>query len=125
MSRAADELPDEVVVLSEWTNEKPSEINRRLHTATDWYSIKKKSTQSYGEALVKGYFGTRLLSDWKRILPMDVADIYYDRFLVNGQVIQRQPRYKKGDKVRIRLINGGASSYFWVQYAGGKMTIIY
>jgi FtsP/CotA-like multicopper oxidase with cupredoxin domain len=114
MSRAADELPDEVVLLSEWANEKPSEINRHLHTATDWYSIKKKSTQSYGEALVKGYFGTKLLSDWKRILPMDVADIYYDRFLINGQVSQTKSAYKKGDKVRIRLINSGSSSYFWV-----------
>ncbi len=117
-------LPEEVVVLSEWTNENPSEINRRLHTATDWYSIKKRSTQSYGEALVKGYFGTKLLSDWKRILPMDVADIYYDRFLINGQVTQKQNQYKKGDKVRIRLINSGSSAYFWVQYAGGKMTVI-
>jgi CopA family copper-resistance protein len=124
MSRAADKLPEEVVVLSEWTNENPNEINRRLHTATDWYSIKKRSTQSYGEALVKGYFGIKLLSDWKRILPMDVADIYYDRFLINGQVNQKKGGHKKGDKVRIRLINGGASSYFWVQYAGGKMTII-
>ena len=122
--RLEDKLPEQVVVLSEWTNENPSEINRRLHTATDWYSIKKRSTQSYGEALVKGYFGTKLLSDWKRILPMDVADIYYDRFLINGQVNQKQNQYKKGDKVRIRLINGGASSYFWVQYAGGKMTIV-
>jgi CopA family copper-resistance protein len=118
------ELPDEVVVLSEWANENPSQINRRLHTATDWYAIKKRSTQSYGEALIKGYFWTRLLSDWKRILPMDVADIYYDRFLVNGQVKQQKSTYKKGDKVRIRLINCGSSSYFWVQYAGGKMTII-
>ena len=124
MSRAADKLPDEVVVLSEFTNENPSEINRRLHTATDWYSIKKRSTQSYGEALLKGYFGTKLLSDWKRILPMDVADIYYDRFLINGQVSPKKSGYKKGDKVRIRLINSGSSAYFWVQYAGGKMTII-
>ena len=117
-------LPEEVVVLSEWTNANPSEINRSLHTATDWYAIKKGSTQSYGEAVVKGYFGTKLLSDWKRILPMDVADIYYDRFQINGQVSQTQTQYKKGDKVRIRLINGGASSYFWIQYAGGKMTVV-
>mgnify|MGYP001388880723 CR=1 FL=1 len=32
--------------------------------------------------------------------------------------------FKKGDKVRLRIANGGASSYFWLQYAGGKMTVV-
>jgi hypothetical protein len=55
---------------------------------------------------------------------MDVADIYYNRFLINGKPTQRETQYKKGDKVRLRIINAGASSYFWVQYAGGKMTVV-
>lgn len=124
LHRIEDDLPQEVVVLSEWTNTSPGEINRNLHTASDWFSIKKHSTQSYGEALIKGHLWTKLVSDWKRIMPMDVADIYYDQFFVNGEVTQQRPQYKKGDKVKIRLINAGASSYFWIQYAGGKMTII-
>jgi CopA family copper-resistance protein len=118
------DMPEHVVVLSEWTNENPAEINRSLHTATDWYAIKKGSTQNYGEALMKGHFGTKWVSEWKRQLPMDVADIYYNRFLINGQPTQKQTQYKKGDKVRLRIINAGASSYFWVQYAGGKMTVV-
>lgn len=122
--RTADKQPEHVVLLSEWSNENPVEINRRLHVASDWYAIKKGTTQNYGEALLKGHFGTKLVSEWKRMLPMDVSDIAYDRFLINGQTTQKQPQHKNGEKVRVRLINGGASSYFWVQYAGGKMTVI-
>ncbi len=122
--RTADKMPEHVVLLSEWINENPVETNRSLHAATDWYAIKKGTTQNYGEALVKGHFGTKIVNEWKRMLPMDVSDIAYDRYLINGQTTQKQPSHKNGEKVRVRLINGGASSYFWAQFAGGKMTVI-
>jgi len=122
--RAEDKLPSLVAVISEWTNENPVQINRSLHNATDWYAIKKGSTQDYGAALKKGYFTTKLKSEWKRMLSMDVSDIYYDRYLINGQTTQKQTQYKKGDKVRMRIINAGASTYFWLQYAGGKINVI-
>jgi len=122
--RTEHKMPEHVVLLSEWINEAPAETNRSLHAATDWYAIKKGTTQNYGEALVKGHFGTKLTNEWKRMLPMDVSDIAYDRYLINGQTTQKQPSHKNGEKVRVRLINGGASSYFWVQFAGGKMTVI-
>jgi FtsP/CotA-like multicopper oxidase with cupredoxin domain len=122
--RAEDKLPSIVAVLSEWTNENPVQINRSLHNATDWYAIKKGSTQDYGAAIMKGHFKTKIKSEWRRMLSMDVADIYYDRYLINGQTKQTQNQFKKGDKVRMRIINAGSSSYFWLQYAGGKINVI-
>jgi FtsP/CotA-like multicopper oxidase with cupredoxin domain len=117
-------MPEYVMLLSDWTNENPHQIQRSLHNATDWYAIKKGSTQNYGEALQKGYLGTKLENEWKRMTPMDVADVYYNQFWVNGKVIQKQTQFKAGDKVRVRIINGGSSSYFWLQYAGGKITVV-
>ncbi len=29
-----------------------------------------------------------------------------------------------GDKVRLRIANGGASDYYWLTYSGGKITVI-
>lgn len=52
-----DRLPDYTIVLSDWTNTSAKEVNRRLHTDSDWASIKKKSTQSYWEALRAGHLG--------------------------------------------------------------------
>ena len=37
---------------------------------------------------------------------------------VNGKLL------KAGDKVRLRISNGGASSYFWLRYAGGKIMVV-
>jgi hypothetical protein len=55
---------------------------------------------------------------------MDVSDVYYDKFLINGKNQNEQPQFKAGDKVKLRIANGGASSYFWLKYAGGKITVV-
>ncbi len=125
MSHHVNTHPSEyTLVLSEWTDEKPEQVQRRLRSANNWYAIKKGSVQSYSEAIRAGHFGTKLTNEWKRMKAMDVSDVYYDRFLSNGQPETNIPQYKAGDQVRIRVVNGGASSYFWLQYAGGKMTVV-
>lgn len=118
------DIPTLPVVLSEWTNMKPEEVNRSLHAATDWFSIKKGTTQSYAEAIGSGNFKTKVTNEWKRMNAMDVSDVYYDKFLINGKNQLEQPQFKAGQKVRLRIANGGASSYFWLKYAGGKMTVV-
>jgi CopA family copper-resistance protein len=112
------------LVLSEWTDENPTQVQRRLRTANDWYSIKKGSTQSYIEAIKEGYFKTKVVNEWKRMKAMDVSDVYYDCFLSNGKPENAAPQFKAGDKVKLHIVNGGASSYFWLQYAGGKITVV-
>lgn len=122
--KGIDDLPAVPVILSEWTNYKPENIHRMLHNATDWFALKKGATQSYGEALTQGYFGVKLKNEWKRMNAMDVSDVYYDKFLNNGRNESQFPQFKAGDKVRLRISNGGASSYFWLQYSGGKITVV-
>ncbi len=55
---------------------------------------------------------------------MDVSDVYYEKFLINGKNENQLSQFKGGDKVRLRISNGGASSYFWLTYAGGKITVV-
>ena len=118
------DIPTIPVIISEWADMTPGEIHRRLKTASDWFAIQKGTTQSYGEAIRKGYFKTKITNEWKRMNAMDVSDIYYDKFLLNGKNQSTQPQYKAGDKVRLRIINAGASDYFWLIYAGGKITVV-
>nr|WP_257214105.1 multicopper oxidase domain-containing protein [Sphingobacterium sp. 1.A.5] len=122
--KGIDDLPSIPVVLSEWTNLNPDNVHRMLHNANDWFAIKKNAVQSYGEAIKEGHFKTKITNEWKRMLAMDVSDVYYDRFLMNGTSEQTFPEFKAGDKVRLRVINAGASSYFWLTYAGGKITVV-
>jgi hypothetical protein len=55
---------------------------------------------------------------------MDVSDVYYNKFLINGKNESQLSQFKGGDKVRLRISNGGASTYFWLNYAGGKITVV-
>jgi FtsP/CotA-like multicopper oxidase with cupredoxin domain len=124
-----DDLPTIPIVLSEWTNYKPENVHRMLHNATDWFALKKNAVQSYGEAIEAGHFKTKLKNEWKRMLAMDVSDVYYDKILMNGisesnSSTSIPKNLKAGDKVRLRISNGGASSYFWLRYAGGKITVV-
>ncbi len=96
------------MVLSEWTDENPGEVQRRLRSANDWYAINKGSVQSYLEAIRSGYFKTKATNEWKRMKAMDVSDVYYDRFLINGKPENSAPQFKTGDKVKLRVVNGGA-----------------
>ncbi|MFL9830434.1 multicopper oxidase domain-containing protein [Flavobacterium sp. ST-87] len=122
--KGIDDIPQVPIILSEWTNYKPDNVHRMLHNATDWFAIKKGTTQSYTEAIKEGHFKTKLTNEWKRMLAMDVSDVYYDKFLINGQNESQLSQFKAGDKVRLRISNAGASSYFWLTYAGGKMTVV-
>ncbi len=122
--KGIDDLPTVPLVLSEWTDYDPDNIHRMLHNASDWFAIKKGTTQSYAEAIRAGYFKTKLTNEWKRMNAMDVSDVYYDKFLINGKNESQLTQFKKADKVRLRISNGGASSNFWLTYAGGKITVV-
>jgi FtsP/CotA-like multicopper oxidase with cupredoxin domain len=117
-------IAEEVVLLSDWTNENPNQVERSLHYATDWYAIKKKATQDYLQAVKEKRLGVKMTNEWKRMLAMDVSDVYYDALFTNGKIAEEKKQYKAGDKVRLRIINGSSSTYFWVQFAGGKMSVV-
>ena len=127
--RVYDKIIDFPILLSEWTDEKPSQIQRNLHNATDWYAIKKNSVQSYFEAIKEKHFKTKFINELKRMNAMDVSDVYYDAFLINGKKEQHinsinDKNLNVGDEIRLRIANGGASSYFWINYSGGKFKVI-
>jgi CopA family copper-resistance protein len=122
--KGIDDLPTVPIILSEWTDMNPNNVHRMLHNASDWFAIKKGTTQSYAEAIKSGNFKTKVTNEWKRMNAMDVSDVYYDKFLINGNNESQLSQFKAGDKVRLRISNGGASTYFWLTYAGGKITVV-
>lgn len=113
-----------VLVLSDWTDENPHQVQRYLKKGAEWYSIKKGALQSYGEAIAAGYLKDKLRQEWKRMTPMDVADVYYDRFFINGKDKNYLKDVKPGEIVKLRVINGASSSYFTIQFAGGQMQVV-
>ena len=104
---------DLVLVLSDWTDEDPNEVLRTLKRGSDWYSIKKKTAVSISDAISNGALGG-LLGLWKMRMPgIDISDVYYDAFLINGKKEIQYPELRAGERVRVRVINAAASTYFW------------
>jgi FtsP/CotA-like multicopper oxidase with cupredoxin domain len=116
---------DDVVVLSDWTNENPDQVLANLKKDGDYYALKKHSVQSWDRVFKNGTpaLKNRLKSSSTRMGPMDLSDVGYDAFLANGQT-ESSLEAKPGETVRIRLINAGASSYFNVEFAGEAMIIV-
>ncbi|GAA4340832.1 hypothetical protein GCM10023184_38810 [Flaviaesturariibacter amylovorans] len=115
---------EEVLQISDWRDERPGSIMRSLKRRQEWYAIKKKGVQSWGEAIVKGHFGDKVQMEWTRMPGADVSDVYYPVQLMHGKPVQTFKKYRKGDSVVLRVINGSAATYYWLQYSGGKMTVI-
>jgi len=122
--KAGTATKEKVVVLSDFTEQRPHEVLRQIKRHTDWYAIKRDAVQSYGRALLSGNLGKQAWLEWNRMPGMDLADVYYDAFLANGKLADELPDLGSGEPVRLRVINGSASSHFWLQFAGGKMKIV-
>lgn len=46
---------------------------------------------------------------------MDVSDVFYDRFLINGKPETTAQQFKAGDKVALHVVNAGAIFLFLVR----------
>jgi CopA family copper-resistance protein len=114
---------DYVVLLSDWTDEDPHTVNRTLKRGSEWYAIQKGSSQSIIGSMRLGMFGNYFKRELQRMPPMDIADVAYDRFLANGKpetTLHAEP----GETIRLRIVDGSATTYFYLEYAGSPMTIV-
>ncbi len=107
-----------VVVLSDWTNEKPNNVLRFLRGGTEWYNIKKGTATPLNQVIARGGLGAQMNFWRQRMEGADIADIYYPAFLTNGGEVQEYPDFNPGEKVRLRVINGAASTSFWMTFGG-------
>ena len=55
---------------------------------------------------------------------MDVSDVYYEKFLINGKNESQLSQFKAGDKVRLRVSNGGASSISGLPTPEAKLPLL-
>jgi len=112
-----------VLVLSDWIDENPHEVMRTLKRGSDYYMLKRGTIQSIYDAYKKGALTDVLKRSLDRMPPMDVSDVGYDLFLVNGKKEWALPA-KPGEKILLRIINAAAGTYFYFQFAGGPIKVI-
>ena len=114
---------EQVLVLSDWTNTDPMEVMRMLMRGSDYFGLMRRNSQSILGAWQRGNLKDYFAREWDRMMPMDISDVGYHAFLVNGQ---RQSRIegKPGERVRLRIVNASAASYFYLNSSAGPMTIV-
>ncbi len=112
------------VVLSDWADEDPHQILKNLRKDGDYYLFKKDSMRSWVDAYQKGSLKNYLINEWQRMGGMDLSDVGYDAFLINGKKDLQLIDTKAGQKIRLRIINAGASTYFNVSLGALPMKIV-
>jgi FtsP/CotA-like multicopper oxidase with cupredoxin domain len=124
------EPPDQdlVLVLSDWIDERPHEVMRTLMRGSDWYSAEKGTLPSIlgawrAEDERPGSWQAYWARERSRLPPMDISDVAYDAFLINGQRRGTQAA-GPGQRLRLRLINAGASTYFYVHSSAGPLSVV-
>ncbi len=114
---------EQVLVLSDWTNTDPHEVMRMLMRGSDYFGLMRRNAQSVLGAWRSGQLKDYFRREWDRMMPMDISDVGYHAFLINGQ---RQTRIegRPGERVRLRVINAAAATYFYLHSSAGPLTIV-
>jgi len=122
-----------IVMLSDWTDEKPETVLRHLKSQSDYYKKPRRTLAGLIGELVHAapderqhIIGERLAFARMRMDPTDIADVTGYTFLING----RSPAgnwtalFKPGERVRLRFINAASASFFDVAVPGLKMQVV-
>ncbi|MDF1835126.1 MAG: copper resistance system multicopper oxidase [Alteraurantiacibacter sp. bin_em_oilr2.035] len=114
---------DVVVLLSEFTPRHPHEIARLLATGEHYFN---RQMQTVGDGSMS--LEDRLMWGAMRMNPRDISDVTGATytFLVNGHgpADNLEFAFTPGERVRLRIINGSAMTFFNVRIPGVPMTVI-
>jgi FtsP/CotA-like multicopper oxidase with cupredoxin domain len=114
---------EQVLLLSDWTDTDPHEVMRMLMRGSDYFGLMRRNSQSIVGAWQRGNLKDYFKREWDRMLPMDISDVGYHAFLINGQRETTIPG-RPGERVRVRLINASAATYYHVTSSAGPLTIV-
>ena len=123
---------EHVVVLSDYSDEKPSRIYRKLKLSADYYNFNQRTVGDFfSEVKEKGFFKAfedRKMWNEMRMSDRDLSDVtgYTYTFLMNGQNPAERfwARFEKGEKVLLRFVNAASMTFFDVRIPGLKMTVV-
>ena len=123
---------DYVVMLSDWSDENPNDLYAHLKKMAGYYNFAERtSADLIRDIKKKGLSRTvndRSMWNIMRMSDRDISDVtgYTYTYLMNGQTPAAgwTGLFKKGEKVRLRIINGSAMSFFDVRIPGLKMRVV-
>lgn len=123
---------DYVVMLSEWTDENPETVFAHLKKMSDFYNFQMPTVGDFARDVsrmgLSDALAKRAMWNQMRMNPTDLVDVSGATFtyLINGMPAERNwtAIAKAGERVRLRFINGSATSHFDVRIPGMKLTVV-
>lgn len=121
-----------IVFLSDWTFEEAETLFRKLKKMDDYYNYQRRTASDFFRDVSQNGWGAtieeRKMWGAMRMSATDIADVTGAgyTYLMNGHDPERNwtGLFKAGDKVRLRVINGSAMSFFNVRIPGLAMTVV-
>lgn len=123
---------EHVVQLSDWSDEEPDNIYRKLKKLSHYYNFRERTIQdAWTEINHQGwdqFWTDRGMWNQMRMSDRDISDVtgYSYTFLTNGQTPEEgwTGLFKQGEKLLLRFINSSAMTFFDVCIPGLKMTVV-
>ncbi len=123
---------DFVVQFSDWTDENPMTVFKKLKTQSDYYNFNQPTAVDFFRDVSQSGLGAALdkrrMWNQMRMSPTDLADIsaHTYTFLTNGTTPAGNWTgiFSPGEKVRLRFINGAANTLYDVRIPGLKLTVV-
>ena len=123
---------DHVVLLSDWTDAGPERIYATLKKQSTYYNFGKPTAGDFmRDAAAQGIgkaFSERRMWNQMRMDPSDLADVSATAYtyLMNGTSPARNwtALFARGEKVRLRFINGASMTFFDVRIPGLAFTVV-
>lgn len=123
---------DYVVLLSDWTDMDPERVFATLKKRSGYFNFGKLTVADFLEDVrEQGWSATladRRMWGQMRMDPTDLLDVsgYAYTYLMNGLAPAGNwtGLFARGEKVRLRFINGSSMSFFDVRIPGLKLTVI-
>ena len=123
---------EHVVLLSEWTDRDPEHIYRTLKRQSNYFNFGRRTVGDFlNDTRRQGWKPTvtdRLMWGQMRMDPTDLADVsgYAYTYLMNGTTPAGNwtGLFRRGERVRLRFINGSSMSFFDVRIPGLKLTVV-
>lgn len=123
---------DYVVQLSDWTDEDPLTLFKKLKTRSDYYNFKQPTAGDFFRDVsamsLVGALDKRKMWNQMRMNPTDLADIsgYTYTYLMNGTAPAGNwtGLFNPGERVRLRFINAGTATFFDVRIPELALSVI-
>lgn len=123
---------EHVVLLSDWTDDDPERIYARLKKQSNYYNFAQPTVGDFLRDARRSGLGKALAERrmWNemRMNPTDLADVsgYTYTYLMNGTAPAGNwtGLFRRGERVRLRFVNGSSSTIFDVRIPGLKMTVV-